>query len=293
MRQMARELPEVPGVEHAYPRLRGFRMHVASAGDPDAPAVVLLHGWPQHWWMWRELIGPLATERRVICPDLRGFGWSEAPAGSYEKQVLADDVLALLDHLELDRVALVGHDWGGWVSYLLCLGEPQRFSRLLALNILPPFVPATPRSVLSTWRLWYQWILGGPLGSRAARGLGAAAGRRVASWVGTDAWSEEERDAFLGQFTEPARAAATVRLYRDFQLHELPQLVRGRYHNARLQVPCRIVFGAGDHTQDAALLRGIERFGDDLSVEVVPDAGHFIVDERPELVLRHARDFLL
>ena len=81
-----RALPDLEGVE---PRptstSRGLRMHVAVAGPADAEPLVLLHGWPQHWYAWRRLIGPLSEHYRVYCPDLRGFGWTDAPAGSYEK----------------------------------------------------------------------------------------------------------------------------------------------------------------------------------------------------------------
>ena len=66
-----------------------------------------MHGWPQHWWLWRDVLPVLAATHRVICPDLRGFGWSGQPAdGDFAKDRLADDMLALLDVLGLDRVGL-------------------------------------------------------------------------------------------------------------------------------------------------------------------------------------------
>ena len=73
------EPPGLPGVTHRYVDAAGLRVHVAEAGDPDAPPVVLLHGWPQHWWMWRKVIPLLAGDHRVMCPDLRGHGWTDAP----------------------------------------------------------------------------------------------------------------------------------------------------------------------------------------------------------------------
>ncbi len=73
-------LPHVDGVEHRWVDAGGLRMHVAEAGPPDGPAAMLVHGWPQHWYEWRKLIGPLADAgHRVICPDLRGLGWTDAP----------------------------------------------------------------------------------------------------------------------------------------------------------------------------------------------------------------------
>ncbi len=71
--------PEIDGVTHRYVDVPGVRLHVAEAGE--GPPILLLHGWPQHWWVWRKVIPALAENHRVICPDLRGFGWSEAPAG--------------------------------------------------------------------------------------------------------------------------------------------------------------------------------------------------------------------
>ena len=74
---MAREMPEIPGVTHRDVKVNGLRIHVAEAGE--GPPLLLLHGWPQHWWIWREVIPRLAPHHRLIMPDTRGFGWSEAP----------------------------------------------------------------------------------------------------------------------------------------------------------------------------------------------------------------------
>jgi pimeloyl-ACP methyl ester carboxylesterase len=88
--------PPLPGVEHRYVDVRGLRLHVAQAGA--GPPLVLLHGWPQHWYCWRHLIGPLAQRYTVLAVDLRGWGWSDAPPDSYAKRTFAADVLPLLDH---------------------------------------------------------------------------------------------------------------------------------------------------------------------------------------------------
>jgi pimeloyl-ACP methyl ester carboxylesterase len=286
---VARPFPHVAGVEHRFVDAGGLRTHVAEAGEGEP--IVMLHGWPQHWYEWRELIGPLAERYRVICPDLRGLGWTEAPPTGYEKEQLATDVLALLDELGLERVRLVGHDWGGWVGYLLCLRAPERVERYVALNILPPLIAPSARSLLGLWRLWYQWVIAAPwLGQWLVRQLGL--GNPVLRWVGGggEVWSEEEREAFLGQLREPARARASAQYYRTFQLRELPRLPY-RYRGARLRTPTRILFGTGDRVQQAGLLEGIERRGEDLAYELFPGVGHFIADERPDLVLDRALSF--
>jgi len=107
---------DVAGVSHHAVFLKGFTAHVAHAGKGEP--VILLHGWPQHWWAWRHLIGPLAADgRSLICPDLRGFGWSSTPAAGYSADQFAADLLKLLDVLELERVDLVAHDWGAVTGF--------------------------------------------------------------------------------------------------------------------------------------------------------------------------------
>ena len=115
-------------------------MAEAGAGEP----VLLVHGWPQHWWCWRNVIPPLAAERRVICLDLRGFGWSDAPPGRYDKATFAADIVGLLDALGIERADLVAHDWGAWAGFLACLGHPDRFRSYLALNMYPPWPERRP-----------------------------------------------------------------------------------------------------------------------------------------------------
>src|SRR5690349_14770248 len=121
-------LPQLAGISHRDVHVRGIRLHVAEGGPADAPPVLLLHGWPQHWWIWRDVIPGLIDDHRVIAPDLRGLGWSDAPRRGYLKQALAEDNLALLDALGIERAALVGHDWGGIVGFLICLTAPERVS---------------------------------------------------------------------------------------------------------------------------------------------------------------------
>src|SRR5882757_1610915 len=101
---MSLPLPDVPGVRHAFHALpTGVTVHVAEAGPADAPAVLALHGWPQHWYVWRSVI-PLLADFRVIAPDLRGLGWSGQPDdGDFRKARMAEDAVALLDALGIRR----------------------------------------------------------------------------------------------------------------------------------------------------------------------------------------------
>ena len=132
-----RPFPEVPGVEveHRFVDAGGLRIHVAECGDGEP--LVLLHGWPQHWWMWRGALPALSQHYRCIVPDLRGLGWSDAPASGYDKPQLAADVLALLDALGLQTVRLMGHDWGAFTSLLIAPQAPARVERRWSLMDFP------------------------------------------------------------------------------------------------------------------------------------------------------------
>ena len=123
----------------------GLRMHVAEAGNPDAPTVLLLHGFPQHWWEWRKVIPPLAERYRVVVPDLRGAGWTDAPADGYTVGDVLADVLALLDALRLRRVGLVAHDFSAFVGFRLCFDHPERVAGFLCLGPHPYLAVFTGR----------------------------------------------------------------------------------------------------------------------------------------------------
>jgi pimeloyl-ACP methyl ester carboxylesterase len=288
---MADEMPHADGVEHRFVAANGIRVHVAEAGPPDAPAVLLLHGWPQHWYMWRRVMGRLADEYRLLAPDLRGFGWSEAPGHGYDAETFASDQVALLDALELDRAHIVGHDWGGWTAMLMGILHPDRVDRMVVCNAPHPWSRLSPRVVAELWRGWYTWLIATPV-----------IGRRVleSEWIARQymrinagvPFDEEEREIYARSFTEPARAQAVVELYRYYQ-RIVMETVRGRWRSERLTRPTLLLFGERDASLSTRLLPGYERHADDMRVELVPDSGHFIVDEKPELVTRRTREWLL
>jgi pimeloyl-ACP methyl ester carboxylesterase len=285
------EPPHVDGIRHRYVEARGLRFHLAEAGEGD-DVVLCLHGWPQHWYEWRFLLPALAAAgHRAIALDLRGFGWSDAPPDGYEKENLADDVLAVLDELGLERVKLVGHDWGGWIGYLLCLRAPQRFERYLALNILTPWVDLR-MLVPELWRFAYQPIVASPfLGYRLHTSGTWVPKVLLGGSVVRDNFDAETLRIFSDNLAEPDRARACVQMYRVFLTREQPDLIRGRYASERLTVPTLHLHGADDAALRPKMLAGWERHADDMRVELVEGCGHFIADEAPDLVADRAVAF--
>jgi pimeloyl-ACP methyl ester carboxylesterase len=282
---------ELPGVTHRDVEARGMRFHVAEAGEASAPPIILSHGWPQHWWIWRNVIPALAESHRVLAWDLRGLGWSAAaPDGDYTKTAMADDLLGLMDALGIERAGLVGHDWGAFSGMLACLKAPERFTGLVSCSV-PHLWPSAkdrrnPRRLLL---LGYQVPLSTPLLGRRmmANGFGE---RLLKAGRGLGRWTDEELRAYADVIKEPQGADATVGIYRQFLTKELPGLLKGRYAKERLRVPTRLLAG----TEDAAV-KGSELDGanaEDLTVHWLDGAGHFLPDEAPEFVARHAVELL-
>jgi pimeloyl-ACP methyl ester carboxylesterase len=282
-------LPEVPGVRHYWVVAHGLELHVAEAGDPTSPPLLLLHGWPQHWYEWRKLVPELAERFRLVMPDLPGFGWSEVPAHGYEKETLAGDILALLDRLGLESdVGLVGHDWGGWIGFLLCLRAPERFRGYLALNITHPWQRFELRKLPAFARFWYQLAVAAPhVGAAVIRDGRLVRRLLVRDLHHRDALTSGDLDAYLDVLAVPERARASSLLYRTFLARELWPIVRGRYRDARLELPVTLLFGTGDGFIATDLLGGFERNAPRMRLELVPDSGHFIAEEKPELVAAH------
>ena len=286
---MQTSFPQVEGVTHRFVIVKSFNWHLAEAGSGEP--MLLLHGWPQHWYMWRYQIPHLAKYYTVICPDLRGFGWSDAPATSYKKEQFVDDIIALLDNLNLKRIRLMAHDWGGWVAFLLCLREPERIKRYLALNIPHPFQTLDSRSV-HLWRFWYQLVIASPfLGKWLIQHQSGFVRLLLQLGVVNKTWSDYEIAVYTSQIHEPARAYASVQLYRSFLLNEFIPLICGRYRSSRLLTPTMIFFGTRDFALAPELLKGYEPYAINLKIELVPNCGHFIAEDHPELVTKRALEF--
>jgi pimeloyl-ACP methyl ester carboxylesterase len=120
----------------------GVTLNIATAGDPAKPAVILLHGFPESHRTWRDLVPLLGDDFYLIMPDQRGFAASDQPqdVAAYATDTLIDDVFAVADALHVDRFALVGHDWGGAISWPSALRGDPRLTRLAIVNAPHPVI---------------------------------------------------------------------------------------------------------------------------------------------------------
>jgi pimeloyl-ACP methyl ester carboxylesterase len=281
-------IPAVPGVESTFVDLPEFRAHVAIAGPADGTPVLLLHGWPQHWYMWRGVLEALGPEHRFIAPDLRGSGWSGVPDGGFDPATFAADQIALLDALGIERVRVAGHDWGGFATFLLALAHPERVERALVFNAPHPWPRRSPALLSEIWRSWYAVVNAAPL-------LGPwSAKQGFSGWILThgnvgEPFTANEVRTYTTRFEDPERASASAALYRSY-LRSVASGLAGRgLVEGRLTVPTRLVFGMRDRLVTTRFLPGWEPHADDMVVEEVPDAGHFSVNEKPELAIERVR----
>lgn len=135
-----------PGFEARWIDNAWGRAFARIGGPEDAPPLLLLHGFPQSHAMWHRVADALSRDRRVICLDLKGYGWSSAPGedgpghDAYAKRRLGRDVVALMERIGHVHFAVAGHDRGARVAYRLALDEPGRVSRLALLDIVPTLV---------------------------------------------------------------------------------------------------------------------------------------------------------
>jgi pimeloyl-ACP methyl ester carboxylesterase len=220
--------------------------------------------------MWRKVLPELSRTHRCIAPDLRGLGWSDAPPYGYEKTQLAEDMLALLDALGIDRLPVIGHDWGALTAVLMSHMAPERVERCLALSIPAPWdANLDPRRLLP---FAYGPVLSAPFAERLVPQV-------TAQLLKLSGFSAEDAEPYLRVLRQPERRRATVQYYRTFLTRELPRFAA--HPIGRPDVPIRVLGGTGDP---------ICRWSP--SVEKVAGARHFLPEDRPDAVIETAREFL-
>jgi len=283
---------EDAGVSERTIALPGLDVRIAGSGT--GPAVLLLHGFPQTSREWARVMPQLAPAARVVAADLRGSGGTDAPDGSYRLDVLTADAVALLDALGIERAVVVGHDVGALVALALAVAHPERVSHLVVLSVPPLYLRPTWSMLGSMKYLWFQYALAMPgLGARLlSRGR-----QRLPRWLFTafasSAGGVPEADvaAYLAELRDPAQARAGSRKYRQLIVPAFLRIVLGRYRKRMPGMPTLVLLGEEDPIIPLDALAGVERYAADVRIEVVPGAGHYLVDEQPGAVAERIARF--
>ena len=177
---------------------------------------------------------------------------------------------------------MIGHDWGGYTAFLLGIAHPDRIGAIVACSTPHPWPPLGPEGLDQLWRSWYAFLNASPLGPALMR-RGFARGRLLRGNVG-EPFGAEDVEAYAAPLSAPSRVHVTQALYRSYVSSFLAAF-KGASAEARLTVPALLLFGRRDVMISHRLITGgYEGHADRLEVELVPDAGHFLVDEKPDLV---------
>lgn len=277
-------LPEAPGFEHLVVETPGLRTHVAAIGEGEP--VVLLHGFPQHWWQWHA-VAPVIAARgyRVLCPDLRGAGWTVAEDPRIERETRLRDLLALFDVLHIERAHVVAHDMGVLTASQLIYDHPERVRTAVQLSVPPVFITFSPRALPAFRHLPpFFWHRPGT----SLRGV-------FSEEFVARPMSEAAIEAHLAPMHRPEIDAAVRPLYRGMVLPEAMRLARGVYRRRRLTVPTLVVIGRPGRPWTEELLARVcrhpERYADRIDFAYVDDAAHFITDDAPGAVAALALDW--
>ena len=281
----------------------GITLNVATAGPAEAPAVILLHGFPESHRTWRELVPDLARDLRLVMPDQRGFGASDQPqdVADYATDRIVDDIFALADSLGIDRFALVGHDWGGAVAWAAAIKNDPRLTRLAIVNAPHPVIFQKSLIEDADQRQASQYITAfrtpGIVEMIQGMGWETFFEKTFGGHLDSTAILSGERAAYIADWSRPGAMNAMLNWYRaaaimvpapgvtvpipDFLLRAFP----------KIHVPTLVVWGMRDKALLPLQLDGLDTLVDDLMIERI-DAGHFCPWEAPAPVLAALGPFL-
>jgi len=273
-------------VEHGYADSGGVKIHYASLGS--GPLIVMIHGFPDYWYTWRNQMAALSGNYQCVAMDLRGYNLSDKPTGvdNYAMELLVGDVAAVIKHLGRDKAILVGHDWGGAISWAFSLTHPEMLERLIILNVPHPLgfareLADNPRQQKS---------------SQYARNFQKEGAHLevtiddLAFWVTEPEAKKKYREAF-----ERSDIEAMLNYYKRSFPKERPS--PGGSGSERdypqVKVPVLIIYGLKDkYVLPAGLNDTWQWLGKGLTLVTIPEAGHFVQHDAADLVTRTIQQWL-
>jgi pimeloyl-ACP methyl ester carboxylesterase len=274
--------------------VNGVRLHYLVEGE--GPLVVLLHGWPQTWYCWRKVVGPLAAAgHTVLAPDLRGYGLSDKPPSGYDKRTMAGDVRALAGHLGHRRIALLaGHDRGARVAHRLALDHPGEVERLAVLDVVPTREMFT-RPDATIARGYWHWLFHlQPDLPELLVGDNIEAYLRwfFERWTVNRPGVEEAVPEYVRAFTAPGALRAGFDDYRATFPDDMDADEASAAAGQRLQMPVLALWGDAGLPSRLPVLDIWRRYADDVHGQPIPDCGHFLPEEQPDQVAQLLLAFL-
>jgi epoxide hydrolase 4 len=276
---------ELPELRECYAEVGDQRLHYVEAGD--GPLLVLLHGFPEFWYGWRQQIRPLAAAGfRVVAPDMRGYNLSSKPdgVGAYDSDQLTADVHGLIHERGAESALLAGHDWGGSVAWATAMKYPEVVDHLAILNAAHPRKLSQglhhPGQLRKSWYFFFFDLPELPEGVVHADHWRFF--RHFLRDARPGAFTPEDMDRYIEAWSQPGAASGMINYYRS-SVRQSPK--RAEAQLRPIQAPTLVIWGEDDRYLGSELA---EPDHDDVPnldrVERLPDASHWVHHDEPERV---------
>ena len=269
-----------------------IRLHYVTRGEGEL--VLLLHGFPEFWYSWRHQIPELAKQYKVVALDLRGYNESEKPpeVEAYSVEELVKDVAGVIRGLGYQKCILVGHDWGGLITWQFAYDYPDMVEKIVVLNVPHPalFTRAfnnNPRQIL---RSWYAFLFQIPLLPELlfqANNYQLVADAFTRTATNETAFTRQDLKAYQEAAKKSGALTAMINYYRC----NFSDLFYSKTWTI-LELPTMLIWGENDTALGKELTYDTPEFVRDLQLHYIANSGHWVQQEQPEPVNRYLREFL-
>ncbi len=279
--------PTVPGITHTTINANGIDIHIARAGQ--GKPLVLLHGWPEFWYVWHKLVPLLGDRFDLIMLDLRGFGETQKPyRGKSDKntaEVMSDDLMAMADALDLRTFGLVSHDIGSLIARVAAGRVPDRLTGLFFFDCVYPGIGNRWALPDHLGEIWYQsfhqqdWAADMVGSSRDA--CRTYFKHFLSHWSARPDAFDDDLEAWVDNFMAPGNLQGGFNWYASVHKMRLA-IMKGLAPKPQpIDLPTYVYWGAHDPVLKAEWADNIPEYFPNATVEVAEDAGHFVHYETP------------
>ena len=281
-----------------------IRLHTMQAGALDAPTMVLLHGFPEYWAAWKDVIPLLAKDYRVIAPDLRGFNLSSKPEGAraYAAKHLVADILGLIrSQCGMIKPVLVAHDWGGAVAWNLAAQYPDAISRLVIINSPHPYTfwrDLRSDPVQQAASAYMNWLRKPGCEVALAENNFERLEGFFLNMDGARWFDPQTRAGYHAAWGQPGALTGGCNYYRASPIHPPEEGALGAagftldalaFH---VRIPTLVLWGEQDIALPVKLIEGLEPMIDDLTIQRFKEGSHWLLHEQPEAVAKAIKSWL-